>query len=173
MSCISVPIFCHRGKSEILADNSGDNSDRYPTLFVNSRHRKAHIILFSGHPLVIAGVSHCIHPIGKPDINDTFMNVRNLTCILTLNPAFFQIFAVVILGHTLDISLYADILQAVPSHPKDAHQHLIAHRKSLMGVPTQSQARSRAIIEHSTPKISTRITFSATAMIRAWTTRPS
>ena len=39
--------------------------------------------------------------------------------------------------------------------------------------PSHSQERSRATIAHSTPNASTRIIFSATAITRAWTTRPS
>ena len=38
----------------------------------------------------------------------------------------------------------------------------------VKGIPIHSQARSRAMMEHSTPKTSTRMTFSATEITRAW-----
>lgn len=121
--------------SQILPDNPGNDPHSHAPFFINPGDGKAHIILLAGSPVVIAGVGHSVHAVGQPDIDHAFMYVRDLAGILALDAAFFQVVMAGVLGHALDVSLNSHILQAVTAHVQDAHKHLVAHGKTLMGIP--------------------------------------
>ena len=52
---------------QVLPDDPRDNAHGYATLHVQAGDGKGYIILFPGHPVVIAGVGHRIDAVGKPD----------------------------------------------------------------------------------------------------------
>lgn len=78
------------GISQILPDDSGNDPHSHAPFFINPGDSKAHIILFAGSPVVIAGVGHSVHAVGQPDIDHAFMYVRDLAGILALDAAFFS-----------------------------------------------------------------------------------
>lgn len=79
---------------QILPNNPCNNPYRHSPLLINLRHGKAHIILFPGCPVTIAGMGHRNDTVGQPDIDHSFMNIRYLSRILALDTAFFQVFMV-------------------------------------------------------------------------------
>lgn len=158
---------------QVLTDDPGDNTYGHTPLHIQTGDGKRYIVLFAGHPVVIAGVGYRIDAIGEAHIDNALVDICDTAGILALDTALLQVVPVGVLGNTLDVSLDAQVLQTVAPHAENTDQNLIAYGKRSWASPIQSQARSRARIEVSTPKTSTRTTFSATAITRAWTMRPS
>lgn len=168
-------LFCSPGyfRLQVLPDDPGDNTYGHTPLHIQTGDSKRYIVLFAGHPVVIAGVGYRIDAIGEAHIDNALVDICDTAGILALDTALLQVVPVGVLGNTLDVSLDAQVLQTVAPHTENTDQNLIAYGKRSWASPIQSQARSRARIEVSTPKTSTRTTFSATAITRAWTMRPS
>ena len=61
---------------QVLPDDPRDDAHSYATLHVQAGDGKGHIILFPGHPVVIAGVGHRIDAVGKPDILKGFNDLK-------------------------------------------------------------------------------------------------
>ena len=156
-----------------MADDPSDNTYGNTPLHIQTGDGKRYIVLFAGHPVVIAGMGYRIDAIGETHIDNALVDICDTTGILALDTALLQVVPVGVLGNTLDVSLDAQVLQTVAPHAENTDQTLIAYGKTLMGVTDPVQARSRARMEVSTPKTSTRTIFSATAITRAWTMRPS
>lgn len=168
-------LFCSPGyfRLQVLPDDPGDNTYGHTPLHIQTGDSKRYIVLFAGHPVVIAGVGYRIDAIGEAHIDNALVDICDTAGILALDTALLQVVPVGVLGNTLDVSLDAQVLQTVAPHAENTDQNLIAYGKTLMGVTDPVPGRSRARIEVSTPKTSTRTTFSATAITRAWTMRPS
>jgi hypothetical protein len=95
--------------SEILLDNSGNDAHGNAPIFVDVRHSKADIILFSRHPTIITGMGNRVNTIGETDVDDAFMHVGDLAGILALDAAFFEIVVAVVLSDTLFTSALMEI----------------------------------------------------------------
>ena len=54
---------------QVLPDDPRDDAHGPATLHIQAGDGKGHIILLSGHPVVVAGVGYRIDAIGEPDID--------------------------------------------------------------------------------------------------------
>ena len=102
---------------------------------------KGYIILLSGHPVVIAGMSHRIDAVGEPDIDHALMHIGHFSGVFALDSALLQVVPVGILRCTLDVGTDSEVLKAVAPHIENADQHFIAHGETLVGIadPVPSQ----------------------------------
>ena len=119
---------------QVLPDDPRDDAHGYATLHVQAGDGKGHIILFPGHPVVIAGVGHRIDAVGKSDIDDALVDIGDLAGVLALDAALLQVVPVGVFRSALDVSPDAQVFRTLAPHAEDADQHLIAHSKTLMGV---------------------------------------
>lgn len=94
----------------IMPDDSRNNPNSHPALFVKPCHRKTHIVFLSGSLVIIAGVGHCIDAVGQADVDYAFTNIRYLAGIFALDAVFLQIVMACILRHVLDVCLNGDFL---------------------------------------------------------------
>lgn len=53
---------------QMLLDNTGDDSDRHATVFINVRHGKRNIVFLAGRAPVEAGVSNGVGSVIQSDI---------------------------------------------------------------------------------------------------------
>ncbi len=72
-------------------------------LHIQTGDGKGHIILLSGHPVVVAGVGYRIDAIGEPDIDHAFMNIGDLSGVLALDAALLQVVPVSVFRSALDV----------------------------------------------------------------------
>ena len=102
---------------------------------------KGYIILLSGHPVVIAGMSYRIDAIGKPDINHTLVYIGHFSGVFTLDSALLEIVPVGIFRCALDVGTDSEVFKAVAPHIENADQHFIAHGETLVSIadPVPSQ----------------------------------
>ena len=105
---------------QVLPDDPRDDAHGHAPLHIQTGDGKGHIILLSGHPVVVAGVGYRIDAIGEPDIDHTFMNIGDLSCILTLDAALLQVVPVSVFRSALDVGPDAQVLQAVAPHTEDS-----------------------------------------------------
>lgn len=156
-----------------LLDDAGDDAEGNITLFINMRHHKGYLILFPDCPAVIAGVGNGIDTDGEPDKDGAFMDVFHSSGVFSLNLTFFHV-SLLVLPSTLLTSAWTMTCSGESArHIQDAYQDVIAYLEAFSGITLQSKDRSLARMEVSTPKISARTTFSATAMTLACTIRSS
>ncbi len=120
---------------QILPYDPRNNPHSHAPFLVNLCHGKAHVILFPRCPVIVAGMGHRIDTVGQADIYHALIHVCHPSGILALDAALFQVLMVCVLGHALDIRLNAHILQVLTPHAQDAHQHLISHGETLVGIP--------------------------------------
>ena len=119
---------------QVLADDPGDNTYGHTPLHIQTGDGKRYIVLFAGHPVVIAGVGYRIDTVGEAHIDNTLVDICDTAGILALDTALLQVVSVGVLGNTLDVSLDAQVFQTVAPHTENPDQHLIAYGKTLMGV---------------------------------------
>ena len=96
---------------QVLPDDPRDDAHGHAPLHIQAGDGKRHIILLSGHPVVIAGMSHRIDAVGEPDIDHAFMNIGDLSCILALDAALLQVVPVSVFRSALDVGPDAQVLQ--------------------------------------------------------------
>ena len=60
---------------QVLPDDPRDDAHGHAPLHIQTGDGKGHIILLSGHPVIIAGVRHRIDAVGKPDIDDALVDI--------------------------------------------------------------------------------------------------
>ena len=102
---LAAPEIQQRMELQILLDDTGDDSHRNAAFFINVGDGKTDIILFPRHAPVIAGVRHGVDPIGKADINHSFVYIRDLSRIFALNAAFLEIVPVGVFRNALNVCL--------------------------------------------------------------------
>ena len=119
---------------QVLPDDPGDNTYGHTPLHIQTGDSKRYIVLFAGHPVVIAGVGYRIDAIGEAHIDNALVDICDTAGILALDTALLQVVPVGVLGNTLDVSLDAQVLQTVAPHAENTDQNLIAYGKTLMGV---------------------------------------
>lgn len=117
-----------------MADDPSDNTYGHTPLHIQTGDGKRYIVLFAGHPVVIAGVGYRIDAIGEAHIDNALVDICDTAGILALDTALLQVVPVGVLGNTLDVSLDAQVLQTVAPHTENTDQNLIAYGKTLMGV---------------------------------------
>ena len=76
---------------QVLPDDPRDDAHGNTSFHVQAGDGKGHIILFPGHPVVVAGVGHRIDAVGKPDIDDTLVDIGDLAGVLALDAALLQV----------------------------------------------------------------------------------
>lgn len=155
-----------------MADNAGDDSQSHAALFINTGNDKTDIVLLSWTAAIIAGMGDGVDAVGQPDIHHALVDISNRAGVFALKPAQAEIILPGI-GYAAQVRLDGNMLNILPVDAENTHQHLVAHRKRSRASPIQSQDKSRAITEHSTPNASIRMAFSAVAITRAWIIRPS
>ena len=128
-------LFCSPGyfRLQVLPDDPGDNTYGHTPLHIQTGDSKRYIVLFAGHPVVIAGVGYRIDAIGEAHIDNALVDICDTAGILALDTALLQVVPVGVLGNTLDVSLDAQVLQTVAPHAENTDQNLIAYGKTLMG----------------------------------------
>ena len=107
---------------QVLTDDPGDNTYGHTPLHIQTGDGKRYIVLFAGHPVVIAGVSYRIDTVGEAHIDNALVDICDTTGILALDTALLQVVPVGILGNTLDVSLDAQVLQTVAPHAENTDQ---------------------------------------------------
>ena len=55
--------------SKVLPNDPRDDAHGHAPLHIQAGDGKGHIILLSGHPVVVAGVGYSIDTVGEPDID--------------------------------------------------------------------------------------------------------
>ena len=81
--CQSIAIPCrYRVRSDMLLDNSGDDSQRNAMFLIQVGNGKADIILSSGSAPIIAGMCYGIGPVAKADIHNALMDMGDLPAYL-------------------------------------------------------------------------------------------
>ena len=103
---------------QVLPDDPRDDTHGHAPLHIQAGDGKRHIILLAGHPVVVAGVRYRIDTVGEPDIDHTFMNIGDLSCILALDAALLQVVPVSVFRSALDVGSDAQVLQAVCMAPR-------------------------------------------------------
>ena len=98
---------------QVLPDDPRDDAHGYATLHVQAGDGKGHIILFPGHPVVIAGVGHRIDAVGKPDIDDALVDIGDLAGVLALDAALLQVVPVGVFRSALDVSPDAQVFRTL------------------------------------------------------------
>ena len=119
---------------QVLTDDPGDNTYGHTPLHIQTGDGKRYIVLFAGHPVVIAGVGYRIDAIGEAHIDNALVDICDTAGILALDTALLQVVPVGVLGNPLDVSLDAQVLQTVAPHAENTDQNLIAYGKTLMGI---------------------------------------
>lgn len=122
-------LFCSPGyfRLQVLPDDPGDNTYGHTPLHIQTGDSKRYIVLFAGHPVVIAGVGYRIDAIGEAHIDNALVDICDTAGILALDTALLQVVPVGVLGNTLDVSLDAQVLQTVAPHAENTDQNLIAY----------------------------------------------
>lgn len=75
----------------IMPDDSRNNPNSHPALFVKPCHRKTHIIFLPGSPVIIVRMGHYIDAVEQADVDYAFTNIRYLAGIFALDAAFLQV----------------------------------------------------------------------------------
>lgn len=88
---------------QVLPDDPRDDANGHASLHIQAGDGKGHIILLSGHPVVVAGVGYRIDAIGEPDIDHAFMNIGDLSGVLALDAALLQVVPVSVFRSALDV----------------------------------------------------------------------
>ena len=96
---------------QVLPDDPRDDAHGHATLHIQTGDGKGHIILLSGHPVVVAGVGYSIDTVGEPDIDYAFMNIGDLSGVLALDAALLQVAPVSVFRSALDVGPDAQVLQ--------------------------------------------------------------
>ena len=96
---------------QVLPDDARDDAHGHAPLHIQAGDGKGHIILLSGHPVVVAGVGYRIDAIGEPDIDHAFMNIGDLSGVLALDAALLQVAPVSVFRSALDVGPDAQVLQ--------------------------------------------------------------
>ena len=109
----------------------------------------------------------CIDADMEADENSALMDVRDGSGVFALNLAFTQIFFAGVPVYALDICLHGDVKREWRLTLRIRTRICSPTWNRSVASPIQSHDRSRARMEHSVPKISTRTTFSATAITLA------
>lgn len=62
---------------QVLTDDPGDNTYSHTPLHIQTGDGKRYIVLFAGHPVVIAGVGYRIDAVGEAYIAQTGYIIKN------------------------------------------------------------------------------------------------
>lgn len=70
-------LFCSPGyfRLQVLPDDPGDNTYGHTPLHIQTGDSKRYIVLFAGHPVVIAGVGYRIDAIGEAHIDNALVDI--------------------------------------------------------------------------------------------------
>ena len=111
-------LFCSPGyfRLQVLPDDPGNNTYGHTPLHIQTGDSKRYIVLFAGHPVVIAGVGYRIDAIGEAHIDNALVDICDTAGILALDTALLQVVPVGVLGNTLDVSFDAQVLQTAAPH---------------------------------------------------------
>lgn len=146
-------LFCSPGyfRLQVLPDDPGDNTYGHTPLHIQTGDSKRYIVLFAGHPVVIAGVGYRIDAIGEAHIDNALVDICDTAGILALDTALLQVVPVGVLGNTLMCSrlMFTKIMPTLcrnplhlpsPSVPAERRKKLLllkklSQRKSLPRLP--------------------------------------
>lgn len=70
---------------QVLTDDPGDNTYGHTPLHIQTGDGKRYIVLFAGHPVVIAGVGYRIDAIGEAHIDNALVDICDTAGILALD----------------------------------------------------------------------------------------
>ena len=86
-------LFCSPGyfRLQVLPDDPGDNTYGHTPLHIQTGDSKRYIVLFAGHPVVIAGVGYRIDAIGEAHIDNALVDICDTAGILALDTALLQV----------------------------------------------------------------------------------
>ena len=101
---------------QVLPDDPGNNTYGHTPLHIQTGDSKRYIVLFAGHPVVIAGMGCRIDAIGEAHIDNALVDICDTAGILALDTALLQVVSVGVLGNTLDVSFDAQVLQTAAPH---------------------------------------------------------
>ena len=123
-------IFLH-----ILPNDSRNQPDRHIPVLINPGDDKTDFILLSGHPVIIATVSHSIDADVKANKDGAFVDVGDNACRLALNLALAKVCLTGVAVHAFDICLHGNVLKGIDFYVQDTDQNLFSYMKAFRGVP--------------------------------------
>lgn len=154
-----------------MSNEPRNQINRHIPVFIYPGDDEADLILLAGHPVVIAAVGDSVDADLEADEYSTFVDVSDGTGILALDLALTQVVLAGVAVYAYDIRPHRGVLYGCDLYAQDADKNLFAYMEVFRDIPKLVPGQVAARMEYSTLKISTRTTFSATAMTIVCTMR--
>ena len=98
------------------------------------RYGKADVIFLAGHSSVVTRMSNGIHAVCQTDIDNTLMNVSNLTGIFALDAALAEVVSSVIVANALYVCFDREVLNIISLNRKNTDNDLITYGIAVVSI---------------------------------------